>query len=190
MPQSVVWYLGFLAVVGVSRLLELRLSRRNQTRMLNAGAQRARDPVYPWMVALHTGTLVACALEVILLSRTAPLWLAVCCLAVWAASNLLRAWVIKTLAVHWNTEVVDSTSIGVVSSGPYSVVRHPNYVAVFLEMLAIAGMHGAWLTLAVSGAAHILVLHRRIESEETVLLRNPEYQRVMAGKPRFLPGVW
>ena len=36
-----------------------------------------------------------------------------------------------------------SLSLGVVTGGPYRFVRHPNYVAVFVELLALPLVHGA-----------------------------------------------
>lgn len=188
--MSVRLYLAFLALIAVSRLFELAISKRNQTRMLQGGARPARDPVYPWMVALHTATLLGAAAEVVWLDRPWIPALGWSCLSAWAAANVLRFWVIRTLAHHWNTQVVDSTSLGVISSGPYRWVRHPNYVAVFVEMIAIPALHGAWLTLLGATLGHLWVLTARIGSEEKVLLADPEYRRVMGPKPRFVPRFW
>jgi methyltransferase len=98
--------------------------------------------------------------------------------------------VIRTLGNHWNVQVMDSTSLGVISSGPFRYVRHPNYAAVFSEMLALPLIHTAWITALVGSLAHIAVLSMRLSTEERVLLANPEYQATMAGKPRFIPGVF
>jgi methyltransferase len=158
--------------------------------MEQQGARRAHDPVYPWMVLLHGGTLCAAAAEVLLAPRVWPGVLGLLALAAWLGSNLLRVWVIRTLSVHWNTQVVNSAPIGVISSGPYRWVRHPNYVAVFIEMLAIPTIYGAWWTLLATTIAHILVLRLRVRSEEAVLLSNPEYLAAMGPKPRFLPRIF
>lgn len=180
-------YAGFLAVVAVSRLAELVLSRRNQRRLAEAGARRKPDPVYPLMVALHSLTLVGAALEVFVFQRPLVVWLAASCFLVWLLANALRFWCIRTLGRHWNTQVVDSTSTGVISSGPYRWVRHPNYTAVFVEMLAIPLLHTAWITALVVAVAHSLVLRARVRSEESVLSASEEWRRAMAHKPRFIP---
>ena len=181
-------YLAFLSIIGLARLFELRLSHNNQRRMEQQGARRANDPVYPWMVALHVGTLLAAAAEVVFLQRPWIPWLGAAGVGIWLLTNVLRFWVIRTLAGHWNTQVVDSTRLGVISSGPYRWVRHPNYVAVFFEMIAIPLIHSAWFTLLVTTVAHVLVLRLRVRSEEKVLLADPGYREAMGGKPRFLPG--
>ncbi len=181
-------YSIFLALVGAFRLLELRISKRNQREMEARGARKAKDPVYPWMVALHTGTLAACAREVWALERLWPGAIGWSAVLIWALSNVLRVWVIRTLAVHWNTQVMDSAPLGVISSGPYRWIRHPNYVAVFFEMIAIPAIHGAWLTMIVTTVCHVAVLAARIRAEDRVLLADPEYRAAMGNKPRFLPG--
>jgi methyltransferase len=77
--------------------------------------------------------------------------------------------------------------MGVVSSGPFRYVRHPNYVAVFVELAALPLVHGAWLTALGGSLLHVVILRRRIALEEQVLLADPGYRAVMGPKPRFLP---
>jgi methyltransferase len=180
-------FLGLLAAVGLCRLVELRISRRNQRALAARGAPPLREPLFGAMVALHTGVLFAAGLEVLLLDRPAIPALAIPALALVALANLLRVWVIATLGAHWNVRVVKSMPFGVVTGGPYRYVRHPNYVAVFVELLALPLVHGAYLTAAVGGALHVLILWRRISLEESVLMTDPEYRQAFAAKPRFLP---
>jgi methyltransferase len=80
-----------------------------------------------------------------------------------------------------------STQLGVVIQGPYRWIRHPNYVAVFVELLALPLIHLAWLTTLWSGFAHFLVLRKRVVVEESVLLADPTYLAAMGAKPRLLP---
>jgi methyltransferase len=84
---------------------------------------------------------------------------------------------------------MDSSALGVVAGGPYRWVRHPNYLAVFAELLALPLIHSAWLTALLGGLAHIWVLRRRIAVEEAVLLANPAYRAAMSHKPRFIPRI-
>jgi methyltransferase len=180
-------YLALLAAVGACRLVELRISRRNQRALAARGAAPLPEPVFRAMVALHTGLLLAAALEVVLLRRPATPALAIPALVLFALANLLRFWVIATLGAHWNVRVVRSMPFGVVTGGPYRYVRHPNYVAVFIELAALPLVHGAYLTATIGALLHIAVLRRRIALEESVLMSDPDYQRAFADKPRFLP---
>ena len=99
----------------------------------------------------------------------------------------VRWWVIRTLGSHWNVQVMDSAGLGVVSSGPFRAVRHPNYAAVFVEVAALPLVHTAWITCLAGSAAHLWVLSRRLALEEAVLLSHEEYRMRMGGKPRFVP---
>jgi isoprenylcysteine carboxyl methyltransferase (ICMT) family protein YpbQ len=51
-------------------------------------------------------------------------------------------------------------------------------------------IHCAWITACIGSAAHILVLSRRINTEERVLFSDTHYREAMYGKPRFLPGLF
>jgi methyltransferase len=187
MDLSVFLFIGLLAAVGACRLVELRISRRNQRALAARGAPPLPEPIFRAMVTLHTGLLVAAALEVILLRRPAHAAIAIPALTLFGLANLLRFWVIATLGAHWNVRVVRSMPFGVVTSGPYRWVRHPNYVAVFVELLALPLVHGAYLTAAVGAVLHLAILRRRIALEESVLMGDEAYRRAFAGKPRFLP---
>jgi methyltransferase len=184
---SQIAFVALCAAVGLGRLLEMRLSRRHQRALAARGARREPEPGFAAMAALHTGVLVAAAVEVVALDRPFTPALGVPALVVFALSNVLRWWVIATLGPHWNIQVVGSLSLGVVTTGPYRFVRHPNYVAVFAELLALPLVHGAWLTALVGSLLHVAVLRRRLAVEEAVLGADAIYRETMAGKPRFVP---
>jgi methyltransferase len=184
---STAYFIVLLTAVGAGRLVEMRLSRRHQRSLAAQGANVLPEPVFGAMVALHTGVLIAAAVEVLALHRPFELALAVPALVLVALSNALRWWVISALGVHWNVRVVPSSGLGVVTSGPYRWVRHPNYVAVFVELGALPLVHGAYLTAVAGSLLHLLVLRRRISLEESVLMADEGYRRAFAGKPRFLP---
>ena len=190
MDLSVIAFLGLLVVVALLRIVELQISRRHQKEMIARGAAKVEEPRFRWMVLLHTAVLIGAALEVVLLRRPFIPILAAVMFAIFLAANVVRWWVIRTLGNHWNVQVMDSTSLGVISSGPFRYVRHPNYAAVFAEMLSLPLIHTAWITAVVGSLAHIGVLSMRLSTEERVLLANPEYQATMANKPRFIPGVF
>jgi methyltransferase len=190
MELSVKAYLGLLLIVALLRIYELQISKRHQREMVAHGASKAVDPVFRAMVLLHTGVLIGAAVEVVFLHRRFYPAFAAVCFLVFLAANVVRWWVIRTLGEHWNVEVMNSTGMGVITDGPFRYVRHPNYAAVFVEMLALPLMHCAWITAGVGTIAHTLVLSRRIHTEERVLFSDARYREAMYGKPRFLPGLF
>jgi methyltransferase len=190
MGISVFAYLALLLAVAALRLVELRISKNHQREMLGRGAAKVEEPRFRWMVALHTAVLLGAAVEVVFLHRPFIPALGITMLVIFLAANVVRWWVIRTLGEHWNVQVVDSTRLGVVTSGPFRFVRHPNYAAVFAEMIALPLIHTAWITAVVGTVAHAIVLSQRLSTEERVLFANPDYRAAMAGKPRFLPGLF
>ncbi|MGH9775969.1 MAG: isoprenylcysteine carboxyl methyltransferase family protein [Candidatus Acidiferrales bacterium] len=190
MELSVWLYLALLGAAALGRVVEIFISRRNQRRLIAAGARRVPEAVFPWMVLLHAGVFAGAGLEVVFLHRPFLPFLGFSALAVFAFANVLRWWVIRTMAGHWNVQVMASTKLGVVTSGPFRWVRHPNYVAVVLELMALPLIHTAWLTALVATVANALVLWKRLSVEESVLLADPAYREAMGSKPRFLPGLF
>ena len=93
----------------------------------------------------------------------------------WARTGTCRSWT--------------RPALGVVTGGPFRFIRHPNYLAVFLELLALPLVYGAWITAALGSAAHVWVLYHRIRIEEAALLAHADYRAAMGGKPRFLPAA-
>jgi methyltransferase len=190
MDLSVPPYLFLLTAVGAGRLMEMRLSRRNQQRLAAQGVVKVSEPHFCWMVLLHAGVLVGAALEVVLLRRPFIAMLGVPMALLFVLANGMRWWVIRTLAGHWNVQVMASAGLGAVTSGPYRWIRHPNYLAVYIEMVALPLIHTAWLTAIVAALGNAWVLARRVAVEDSVLLADPAYRAAMGAKPRFLPGLF
>jgi methyltransferase len=180
-------YLWLLVLVAIGRLAELKISRRNQRKLETQGVRKIPEPHFRWMVLLHAGVIVCAGAEVMILHRPFILALAVPMAVLFVLANLLRWWVIRTLAGHWNVEVMESSRMGVVSSGPYRWVRHPNYVAVVMEIFSLPMIHTAWITAIAGTLGDLEILRRRIKVEDGFLMSNPDYRLAMGGKPRFIP---
>src|ERR1700730_8058600 len=190
MDVTVIAFLARLVAVAALRIVELQISRRHQASMIERGASKVAELRFGWMVALDTAVLMGAGLEVVFLRRPFIPLLAAVMFAIFLAANAVRWWVIRTLGEHWNVQVMDSTRLGVIVSGPFRFVRHPNYAAVFAEMLALPLIHAAWITALAGSLAHVVVLAQRLSTEERVLFSDPDYRAGMADKPRFLPGLF
>jgi methyltransferase len=130
------YYLLILAV-GIERLIELVVAKRNARWAFSQGGKEFGHNHYPVMVTLHTALLLGCVLEVWGLHRPFIGWLGWPMLAVAAASQVLRWWCVTTLGRRWNTLVIVVPNAPLVRRGPYRFLHHPNYVAV-----VASGAHG------------------------------------------------
>ena len=190
MGMTVIAFLGLLLAVAALRIVELQISKRHQERIVADGGSKITDPKFRWMVLLHTLVLIGAAVEVVFLRRPFIPILATISFALFLVANAVRWWVIRTLGEHWNVQVMDSTKLGVITTGPFRYVRHPNYAAVFLEMFFLPLIHTAWITAIVGSIAHAIVLSQRLSTEEKVLFADPGYRAAMSSKPRFVPGLF
>lgn len=169
MVTSTWLFAGLIAAVGIERLAELVVSRRHVRAALDRGGVERGERHYPVMVLLHAGLLVGAIAEVALGDRPFHGWLGWPMLGVALAAQALRWWCIATLGEQWSTRVVVVPGAPLVSRGPYSVLRHPNYVAVVAEGVALPLVHSAWLTALVFTAANSVLLWVRIRCEDDAL---------------------
>ncbi|MDQ3266001.1 MAG: hypothetical protein M3Y59_20505 [Myxococcota bacterium] len=179
-------YLLLLVLISAERLFELWLSRRNARRALLCGGREVGQGHFRVMTLMHVGFLVACAAEVVLLDRPFRWSLGAPMLALAALSQALRYWAITTLGDRWNTRIIFVPDAPPVTSGPYRFLRHPNYLAVVVELAALPLIHGAYLTAVVFSLLNAAVLFVRIRAEEQAL--GSLYQNAFATRSRLLPG--
>ena len=163
------WFLVLLGLVAVERLMELVVSRRNTAQSLARGGREYGADHYPVMVVLHTGLLVGAAVEVLVADRPFVPALGWPMLVLVIAAQGLRWWCIATLGSQWSTRVVVVPGLPLVASGPYRLMRHPNYLAVVVEGFALPLVHSAWVTAAVFSACNLALLRVRVRVEERAL---------------------
>jgi len=184
-------YWGLLAVVGAGRLVELIHSRRNRRRMVvDHGATPGADPIFPLMVFLHVMPFWCIPLEITYFERHFIGWLGYPALVVFWFATLLRVWVFRSLAGYWNAQVMVPPDLEPVTSGPYQYIRHPNYLVVILELLALPLIFSAWWSALTLTLLNAFVLRFRIRDEEHQLFASERYEAAMGHRPRFIPRFW
>jgi methyltransferase len=182
------WLFLFLIVsVAAQRLFELRLSKRNQAVILSKGGREYPSRHFTMMKILHAVWLPAALLEVVLFQRPFIPWMAAAALFLFFTGQILRYAAIKTLGWRWTVNVMTIPGEPPVEKGIYRFIRHPNYLGVALEILALPLMHTAYLTAGFFSIANALVLYSRIRSEESALDENNQYSLVFKNRPRFFP---
>jgi methyltransferase len=166
-------YTGLLAATGLERLAELVVSKRNAAWAFERGGVEYGRAHYGFMVVLHSAFLMGCLVEPWLMERPFVPWLGWPMLAIAVGAQALRWWVIRTLGPRWNTRVIVVPGMPLVEGGPFRYVRHPNYVAVVLEGIALPLVHSAWLTASVFTVLNAVLLSVRVRVENEALGRAP-----------------
>lgn len=167
--DSLTWYAVLLGLVVLERLAELVLSTRHAAWALERGGVEHGRGHYPPMVVLHSLLLVGAFAEAWLADRPFVPALGWTMVAVVVLAQALRWWCILTLGRQWNTRVIVVPGLPLVTRGPYRLVRHPNYVAVVAEGIALPLVHGSWVTAVVFTVLNAWLLTVRVRCEDAAL---------------------
>lgn len=185
MPAPATLLRGYVLLLVIERIVELIRSERNARRALAAGGVEAGRGHYPLMVLFHAAFLAACAAEPSALPRPWPLAASLVALLLALLAQGLRWWAVTTLGPHWTTRIVVAPSVAPITGGPYRFLRHPNYLAVVVELLAVPLIGGALVTAALATVGNALLLAVRIPAEERAL--GGGWARTFADRRRLLP---
>lgn len=164
-----IWYTALVLAVAGERLAELAVALRNTRWALARGGTESGRGHYPAIVALHTALLAGCLAEAGPAGRPFVPLLGWTMVAVVVAAQALRWWCIRTLGHRWNTRVIVVPGLPLVTGGPYRLLRHPNYVAVAAEGIALPLVHGAWVTAVLFTVLNAALMAVRVRCEESAL---------------------
>ena len=158
-PASII-----LLFVALQRVFELIYSARNTARLRQRGGIEFGRGHYPFMVLLHAAWLLAIAVGVTRdpVVRLFPL-------AIFAALQILRVWVITTLGPYWTTRVLSVPGEPVVRRGPYRYLRHPNYLIVIGEIAALPLAFGQVVNAVFFSMLNLALIAWRVRIENAAL---------------------
>jgi methyltransferase len=152
----------------VMMLAELWLSRSNERWLFDHGAVAPSDPVYSTMRWAYPGAFIAMAAEGVIGGGPSE-GAALAGVIVLVLAKAVKFWAIASLGKRWTYRVLVVPGAPLVASGPYRLMRHPNYVGVVGELIAMALLSGALVTGALSLIGFGWLLIRRIAAEERAL---------------------
>lgn len=151
------------------RLSELYIAERNRAWALKAGAQEFGTRHYPLFFLLHIGWLIGWVIESNLgrssISEFWYLWFSLFMMA-----QGLRYWCMVSLGQLWNTRILVIPNGLAINKGPYRFLRHPNYLAVAIELISVPLIFDAVITATlVTFLNTVLILAIRIPQENNAL---------------------
>ncbi|MGO9205172.1 MAG: methyltransferase family protein [Candidatus Limnocylindrales bacterium] len=112
-------------------------------------------------------------------------------LALQATGLGLRIWSMRTLGASYSRTLRTAGEQGVVTDGPYRLVRHPGYAGSLLIWMGFALTSGSLPVVAVVSGLLGRAYRRRIVAEETLLQRDlPGYVAYSRRTRRLVPFVW
>jgi methyltransferase len=181
-------YIILVMLAVLAAILERRRALRNERRLLGEGADEIAPWVFCMMAPVYSLVFPSAVAEHLLLRRRPPPAFVAAMIVLFLLAKGLKAWAIASLGGLWTMRVVLPRSLRIVTAGPYRHLRHPNYVAVLFEVLALPLAGGAWITAAAGTVLFTALLWARVRTEERALLSRPGYAAAMKDVRRFVPG--
>jgi methyltransferase len=149
---------------------EALLSSFNERVLRARGAIEADDPVLGTMRWAYPASFVGMAVEGALTGPSTPELLPIG-LVLFGVSKTLKIWSITTLGVRWTFRILVLPNVPPQTTGPYAVVRHPNYIAILGELISVALIVWAPATGVIALVAYGGLLRRKIAVEDRALGR-------------------
>jgi methyltransferase len=162
-PEPVTASALILGLVTLQRLAELVVARRNTRLLLQRGAFEVAPGHYPLIVAVHAGWLAA----LWWLALGKPISWAL--IAVFAILQAGRLWVLATLGQRWTTRIIILPGAPLVTTGPFRLLRHPNYAVVVAEIAVLPLAFALWQVALLFSLLNAAVLAIRIRAENAAL---------------------
>jgi methyltransferase len=163
--------LVLVIVMGIM-LVESVVSQRHERRLRDQGAVEPPGDVFATMRWAYPAAFLAMAVEGVLLGPP-PAAIGVGGVILMAASKALKWWAIASLGVRWTFRVLIVPGAPLVTHGPYAFWRHPNYIAVVGELMAMALMTGARVSGPIATLWFSWLMWQRIRVEEEALRYPP-----------------
>ena len=149
-------------------LVEARRAARNERAQRARGGVEPPGDVYRIMRVAYPAAFLGMILEGASLGTPAAS-LAAAGGALFAGAKALKWWAILALGPCWTFRLIVVPGMAPVRAGPYRWLRHPNYLAVVAELLAVALMTGARVAGPIATAIFWLLILKRIAVENRAL---------------------
>jgi methyltransferase len=159
---------GLIAVVFVPMLLESARAARNERGQRMRGGVEPDGDVYRIMRVAYPVAFLSMIVEGALRGSPAPPTIAGGA-ALFALAKALKWWAIVALGPAWTFRVIVVPGMRIVETGPYRLMRHPNYAAVLGEFVAVAVMTGAMVAGPAATLGFGALIARRIAVERRAL---------------------
>ncbi len=180
-------YIYFLVLNAIEMVVESWISFRNSRALLQKGAVEIAPFLLPVMAILYGVMYFGSLAEYLYFRREISMTWALSFGILFCLAKALKFWAIATLGSFWTMRVLILPESRVVTGGPYRWIRHPNYVAVLMEIAATTLIGKCFYTFGIVIILFSVTLVFRIHYEENALKEYTDYGDQMGIRHRFLP---
>jgi methyltransferase len=151
----------------------LQLSWFNEKALRAKGAVEPPDDVIGWMRIAYPGAFLLMGIEAVLGGPLSRAWV-MAGLLLFGWAKALKFWAMTHLGSRWTFRVLVLPGAPLIATGPYRVLRHPNYIAVIGEIVAVAIALQAPVAGSVATLGFGWLIRRRIVVEQRALAAKAE----------------
>jgi methyltransferase len=172
----VIFYL-VLSFYIIQRSFELVLNARNEKilkKNYNAVEADSKDSIR--MKLFHISWFIALIFESIHKNEILSLSYFALITFILIICQVVRFWTINKLKEFWTIKVYRMNYHEIVTTGLYRYFRHPNYMAVMVELCLVPMLFKAYLTSITFSLINIYILKMRINLEESILSLQSDYK--------------
>jgi methyltransferase len=166
--------LFLVVLVFVPMLAEARRAARNEHQQRSRGGIEPPGDVYAVMRIAYPAAFLVMIAEALWRhphGDASFLNVEILGLTLFLIAKALKWWAILSLGPAWTFRVIVVPDAPQVEGGPYAYLRHPNYVAVVLELAGIALASGAQVSGPLVTLAFGALMMKRIFVEDKALGR-------------------
>lgn len=162
------FFWGLLIFFALQCLVELFISRRNEKWIKENGGVEFGKTHFKWVVMLMIFFFIALPIENFYFqTKVVSYWPVLLILFIFA--QCLRYSSMMSLGRFWNTRIWIIPNSIKISKGLYRYMKHPNYLAVIIDLVVLPLMIQCYITAFVSFIGYLFFLRIRIPSEENAL---------------------
>ena len=162
----------YIITIGVfvyaSMIVEAVRASRNEQAQLARGGREPEGDVYAIMRLAYPIVFLVMLIEGALRGLP-PATVIAAGAAVFVAAKALKWWAIQSLGQAWTFRVIVVPGTRLVGEGPYRYLRHPNYVAVIGELVAVALLTSARVAGPLATIFFGALIVRRVSVENRAL---------------------
>jgi protein-S-isoprenylcysteine O-methyltransferase Ste14 len=139
-----------LLIVMILTLNRLRIVRKSPTykkRQKKDTSKRWTYSILFIFYILGTGIVLGSVFENLFLVKKLNLFLSSLGLVASVSAMVVRNKAIKALGEDWSTRIEAKKGQRIVKNGPYKYIRHPGYLSIIIESLAVPVILNAYYTL-------------------------------------------
>lgn len=183
-------FTGLVIILILQRLYEMKIGKEHLREISHETLVSLSVREKFQMIILHGSFFISCLLEYHFRGQLMSLPILIPIILLLILTQYLRFKTIRLLGIYWTPYPLSFKGQTITYEGPYRIIRHPNYLAVVLEIALVPLAGSCYFTSITFSLLNFIFLKRRMDTEEIALHLLPQYELGFSGKKRLIPYIY